>query len=123
MMERLSENLIKECKVRLLTAKVESLHRLSQTHRDYNNHDDKGDEVDQTVKVLAETQFLTNQNRLRRKVTEIESALARIETGNFGFCEETAEPIRPKRLLAIPWTRLSIEGAEIRESLLTRYAR
>lgn len=39
----------------------------------------------------------------------------RIEKGTFGKCEETDEPIEPQRLIAIPWTRLSVEGAEIRE--------
>ena len=41
----------------------------------------------------------------------------------FGICEETEEVIEPERLRAIPWTRLSIEGAEIRESVNKRYAR
>ena len=40
-----------------------------------------------------------------------------------GTVEETEELIEPERLRAIPWTRLSIEGAEIRESLTKRYAR
>ncbi len=41
----------------------------------------------------------------------------------YGICEETEELIEEDRLLAIPWTRLSIEGAEIRESVNKRYAR
>jgi DnaK suppressor protein len=39
------------------------------------------------------------------------------------FVKKTEESIEPDRLKAIPWTRLSIEGAEIRESLNKRYAR
>jgi DnaK suppressor protein len=54
---------------------------------------------------------------------EIESALARIERGSYGVCEETDEPIEIERLRAIPWTRLSIEGSEIREALSRRYVR
>jgi DnaK suppressor protein len=50
-------------------------------------------------------------------------ALSRIESGTYGICEETEEQIEHERLLAIPWTRLSIEGAEIRESIKKRYAR
>jgi DnaK suppressor protein len=46
-----------------------------------------------------------------------------MESGAYGICEETEEMIENERLLAIPWTRLSIEGAEIRESLKKRYAR
>jgi DnaK suppressor protein len=62
-------------------------------------------------------------DRLRSQLIEIESALARIENGSFGVCEETEEYIEPERLRAIPWTRLSIEGAEIRESVNKKYAR
>jgi DnaK suppressor protein len=49
--------------------------------------------------------------------------LGRIEKGTYGVCEETEEPIEVERLRAIPWTRLSIEGAELREALEHRYAR
>ena len=50
-------------------------------------------------------------------------ALSRIDSGTYGICEETEEVVEAERLLAIPWTRLSIEGAEIRESLNKRYAK
>ena len=60
--------------------------------------------------------------RLRKRLVEIEMALTRIDQGGYGICEETEELIEPERLRAIPWTRLSIEGAEIRESMKRRYA-
>lgn len=87
------------------------------------NEEKGGDEGDQTIRVLAEQEFLSMHERLRSQLMEIESALARIESGAFGYCEETEEEIEPERLRAIPWTRLSIEGAEIRESVNKRYAR
>ena len=67
--------------------------------------------------------MLNLNDRLRSQLYEIESALGRIENGSFGMCEETEEIIEVERLRAIPWTRLSIEGAEIRESVNKRYAR
>ena len=82
-----------------------------------------GDEGDQTLRALAESEFLSMHERLRKQLMEIESALSRIDKGLYGVCEETEEPIEAERLLAIPWTRLSIEGAEIRESLGKKYAR
>jgi DnaK suppressor protein len=88
-----------------------------------DNDDKGGDEADQTVRVLAEAEFLNMHERLRSQLFEIDSALGRIENGSFGLCEETEEAIEPERLRAIPWTRLSIEGAEIRESMNKRYAR
>lgn len=78
--------------------------------------------MDQTSTMQAEHAYVVNQSRLREQLIEIEFALARIENGNFGICEETSEPIEIERLLAIPWTRLSIEGAEIREVSSKKFA-
>lgn len=117
------EKLIAECKVKLLTVKADLLNRVKAARHDLNIEEKGGDEADQTVRVLAEAETLSMHERLRVQLMEIESALARIENGTFGICEETEEPIEPDRLRAIPWTRLSIEGAEIRESITKRYAR
>ncbi len=117
--------LIDQCKEKLISAKSEILNRVRESRLDlYNNDDTKGgDEGDQTVRALQESEFLSMHERLRRQLMEIEMALGRIESGTYGICEETEEPIETERLLAIPWTRLSIEGAELRESLGRRYAR
>jgi DnaK suppressor protein len=119
----ISEKIIKQCKTKLLEKKAEILNRVRENHRDYHSRDRGGDETDQAVDALAEEQFLSTQERLRSQLLDIEIALAKIEQGTYGFCEETEEMISEKRLLAIPWTRLSIEGAEIREDLSKRYAK
>jgi len=123
MMSQISPQLISECRMKLVTAKADLLNRVKESRSDLYNDDKGGDEADQTVRVLAEAEFLSTHERLRTQLIEIESALARIENGSFGVCEETEEVIEPERLRAIPWTRLSIEGAEIRESITKRYAR
>ena len=122
-MPRISEILIQECRKKLLQTKAEILNRVKDARNDLSNEDRGGDEADQTVRVLAEAETLTFHERMRYQLIEIESALARIENGSYGVCEETDEFIEPERLKAIPWTRLSIEGAEIRESMNKRYAR
>jgi DnaK suppressor protein len=122
-MSQISAKLISECRVKLLNTKAELLNRVKESRSDLNNDDRGGDEADQTVRVLAEAEFLNMHERLRTQLMEIENALARIENGSFGICEETEEMIEPERLRAIPWTRLSIEGAEMRESMTKRYAR
>ncbi len=122
-MSQISAKLISECRMKLLNTKAELLNRVKEARGDLNNDDRGGDEADQTVRVLAEAEFLSMHERLRSQLMEIENALARIENGSFGICEETEEIIEPERLKAIPWTRLSIEGAEIRESMTKRYAR
>lgn len=119
----LSQALIKECRAKLVDAKTDILNRVKDTRQDLTSDDRGGDEADQTVRVLAEAEVLSMHERLRYQLLEIESALARIENGSFGVCEETEEIIEEDRLRAIPWTRLSIEGAEIRESVGRRYAR
>jgi DnaK suppressor protein len=115
--------LVAECKTKLQNIKTDLLNRVRDARSQLDNMETGGDEADQTVRVLAEQEFVNMQDRLRNQLIEIESALARIENGSFGVCEETEESIEPERLRAIPWTRLSIEGAEIRESLNKRYAR
>lgn len=124
-MSGLSRELIEKCKAKLIQAKTEILNRVRESRTDlYNSEDAKGgDEGDQTLRALAEAEFLSMHERLRKQLMEIEGALGRIEKGLYGVCEETEEAIEPERLLAIPWTRLSIEGAEIRESLGKKYAR
>lgn len=120
---QISDKLVGECRQKLVQAKADILNRVKEARSTLDNEDKGGDEADQTVRVLAEAEFLNMHERLRNQLFEIESALGRIEAGTFGFCEETEEPIEPERLRAIPWTRLSIEGAEIRESMNKRYAR
>src|SRR5580704_5536175 len=124
-MTGLSHDLIEKCKQKLISAKSDILNRVRESRQDlYNTEDAKGgDEGDQTMRALAESEFLSMHERLRKQLMEIELALSRIDKGLYGICEETEEPIEAERLLAIPWTRLSIEGAEIRESVRKRYAR
>ena len=124
-MPALPRELVEKCKMKLINAKTELLNRVRESRQDLHNADDNkgGDEGDQTLRALAESEFLSMHERLRKQLMEIESALARIEKGLYGVCEETEEMIEAERLMAIPWTRLSIEGAEIRESLGKKYAR
>lgn len=122
-MAGISGKLVLECKKKLLDVKSSILNRFKDMRQDLQSDDKGGDEADQTARVLAEGEFLSQHERLRAQLLEIEMALSRIESGTYGICEETEEVIEPDRLLAIPWTRLSIEGAEIRESVQKRYAR
>jgi DnaK suppressor protein len=124
-MTNLSQDLVEKCRQKLITAKSDILNRVRESRQDlYNTEDAKGgDEGDQTMRALAEAEFLSMHERLRKQLMEIEMALSRIDKGLYGICEETEEAIEAERLLAIPWTRLSIEGAEIRESVRKRFAR
>jgi DnaK suppressor protein len=122
-MGQLSQKIINLCKEKLLITKSDLLNRIRDNYREFQSRDRGGDETDLSVDSQAEEQFLTTQDRLRRQLLDIEVALAKIERGIYGICEETDEPIGTDRLLAIPWTRLSVEGAEMREELSKRYAK
>jgi DnaK suppressor protein len=58
---------------------------------------------------------LRSGDRQRKLIAKIDAALARIEDGTYGFCEETGEPISIKRLEARPIATLSIEAQERHE--------
>jgi DnaK suppressor protein len=45
----------------------------------------------------------------------VQQALARIESGEYGYCEETGDPIGIPRLLARPTATLSLEAQQRRE--------
>lgn len=120
----LDPKFIRECRGRLLEMKMELLNRSRSAVREFEARDRGGsEEGDMTMSILAENDFLSSQERMKERLLDIETALARIERGNYGVCEETDEPIEIERLRALPYTRLSIEGAEIRESLHKRFAR
>lgn len=120
---KITEKVIKDCRDKLLKSKMDLLNRVREAREKLDLGEKGGDEADQTMRLLAEQEMLNLNDRLRSQLYEIESALGRIENGSFGTCEETEEVIEVERLRAIPWTRLSIEGAEIRESVNKRYAR
>lgn len=121
--EQQTFNLVTICKEKLLKMKSDLLNRAKQSTEQFNQIDKaRGDEIDQSAAHQEEHAFLVNQSRLKTQLMEIEYALSRIEQGNYGICEETGERIETERLLAIPWTRLSIEGAEFRENAQKKYS-
>ena len=119
-----NSQIITECRNKLILMKEDLLNRMRGSRLEVTAHEKMaGDEADQTAAQALENDFALKQNRMRTQLLEIEYALARIQKGSFGFCEETNEPIEQERLLAIPYTRLSIEGAEIREAIQKRFVR
>ena len=56
-------------------------------------------------------------DRDRRTLPAFQQALARIDDGSYGWCDETGEPIGLQRLLLSPTTALSVEAQQRRELL------
>lgn len=60
---------------------------------------------------------LRTRDRERKLISKIDSALARIEEGTYGYCDETNEPISLNRLEARPVATLNIEAQERHERM------
>lgn len=122
------KNFLQECQKKLNEEKKRVFQERDYYKRELSQQDTgpRGDEADQTQKVLAEGITLTRVDEFQKRLKSVEDALSRIERelngqiiaeeDKYGICEETSEPIDRKRLLHTPWTRLSLEGAEIREN-------
>lgn len=101
-------------KEKLLQCKNEIINHMSEV-----GLSDLQVDQDQTTEDGDQAQAYQDQNlsfglreRDIHKLKEIDIALAKIDDGSYGICEETDEPISKKRLEKMPWARLSIEAAE-----------
>lgn len=65
---------------------------------------------------------LRTRDRERKLLQKIRKALQLIESGEYGFCEDTGEAIGLKRLVARPTATLSIEAQERREKMQKHFA-
>lgn len=65
---------------------------------------------------------LRTRNRYLKLISKIDAALRRIESGDYGFCEETGEEIGLKRLEARPIATLCIEAQERHERMEKQYS-
>ena len=90
----------------------EARETLAALQAESENHADIADrassETDRAIELRA-------RDRQRKLIAKIDAALARIDDGNYGFCEETGDPISLKRLDARPIATLSIEAQERHE--------
>ena len=58
---------------------------------------------------------LRTRDRERKLLKKIEQSIARIDSGDYGYCDETGEAIGVPRLLARPTASLSLEAQQRRE--------
>jgi len=80
-----------------------------------DSHHDVGDEADRASREADQTLELRTRDRYRKLLGKIDAALARIDDGSYGWCEDTGEPIGLARLDARPVTTLCLEAQERRE--------
>lgn len=120
-MDESRSTLYQKCKQKLLKLKQDRINGLKALAGSLTETA-VGDEGDLASTFETQHTSLAQREKLMSDLREIEEALRRIDEGDYGTCEETGEPIEAERLLAIPWTRLSLEGAESREKIRRKFA-
>lgn len=65
---------------------------------------------------------LRSRNRYLKLISKIDEALKRIDNGEYGYCEETGDPIGIRRLEARPVATLTVEAQERRERIEKQYS-
>ncbi len=90
----------------------EAQETLATLQSENENHPDLADrassETDRAIELRA-------RERQRKLIAKIDAALARIDDGTYGYCEETGDPISLRRLEARPIATLSLEAQERHE--------
>ena len=104
-------------RLKLIDWKNELLKESSQTLTNMQKEENtaKPDITDRATEEIERSFELRTRDRERKLINKIEAALRRIKEGNYGYCEETGEPIGIKRLEARPVATLSLEAQEIHE--------
>ena len=96
-------------KQELLDQSAETLEVLQDSGRNVPDIADRAsEETDRAIE-------LRTRDRQRKLVSKIDAALRRIETGDYGYCEMTGEPISLKRLDARPIATMTLEAQERHE--------
>ncbi len=100
---------------KLLTLKNDILKNASETTEHLRENILVPDPADRATIEEEHALELRTRDRERKLLKKVEQALARIESGDYGWCEETGEPIGLNRLIARPTANLSLEAQERRE--------
>lgn len=96
-------------KQELLDQSAETIDSLQESARNVPDIADRASE--ETDRALE----LRTRDRQRKLVAKIDAALRRIETGEYGYCEMTGEPISLRRLDARPIATMTLEAQERHE--------
>ena len=90
----------------------ESRETVTHLQLETENHPDLADRASSETDRALE---LRTRDRQRKLINKIDQAIRRIDQGEYGYCEETGEPIGIKRLEARPTATLSLEAQERHE--------
>ena len=110
-------------KKKLLDWKTEIIRANNETlNNSFDDNSASADIVDQASSYTEKNVEMRAINRQIKLISKIDGALKKIQDGTYGFCEETAEPIGLKRLMARPVATLCIAAQEKHEKEEKVYA-
>jgi DnaK suppressor protein len=115
MSEYMNEAQLRFFKDMLLDMKRQLLENAGETSEHLRENDMVPDPADRATIEEEHALELRTRDRERKLMKKIDQALARIEDGSYGYCEETGDPIGLPRLLARPTATLSVEAQQRRE--------
>ena len=102
-------------RVRLSQMRDELLENAASTGANLRENELVADPADRATVEEEHALELRVRDRERKLLKKIDEALGRIAEGEYGWCEETGDPIGIGRLLARPTATLSIDAQERRE--------
>jgi DnaK suppressor protein len=100
---------------RLIDIRDQILRNADNTGEHLRENEVTTDPSDRATLEEEYTLELRTRDRERKLLKKVEKSIKLIEDGNYGYCEETGEPIGIPRLLARPTATLSLEAQERRE--------
>lgn len=107
---------MEEIKRLLLEEKAALLEYIREKTGNQNKlQNDIGDAIDSSVEEQDRELDLLLQDRDQARLKGIENALQRMESDDFGYCDECGENISKKRLMAVPLTSMCINCQSIEE--------
>ena len=108
-------------KERLLEMQEEILSNADETTEHLRDNEVIPDPADRATIEEEHALELRTRDRERKLLKKVGQALERVESGDYGWCEETGEPIGVGRLLARPTATLSLEAQQRREKVQKMY--
>ena len=114
--EYMNPNQLEYFKQKLLNWKEELLDESRETLDHLREENWQEPDVNDRASVETETSLeLRTRDRYRKLIDKIESAIRRIDNGEYGYCNETGDEIGVKRLEARPIATMTIEAQERHE--------
>ncbi|KPN70787.1 MULTISPECIES: RNA polymerase-binding protein DksA [Neisseria] len=106
----------------LVKLQEELIEKANVTTGHLQEHESASDPADRATQEEEYALELRTRDRERKLMSKIQSSIRLIDEGEYGYCQDTGEPIGLKRLLARPTATLSVEAQERREQMKKQFA-